>query len=86
MEGEHPGIPGLRRTEHPGAVEAGRRACKGPGGDCAGPEGGSYQGLCSFFKDSQTIQLCSYGATDHQFYLTSLLRNSEELIEQKTEK
>jgi len=71
MEGEHPGIPGLCRTEHPGAVEAGRRAREGPGNDSPGPEGGSYQGPCSFFKDSQTIQLCSQGTTDH---LSRLIR------------
>ncbi len=73
MEDEYPGIPGLRRTEHPGAVEAGRRAREGPSDDSPGPKGGSYQGLCSFFKDSQTIQFCSHGTTDHLFCLTRLL-------------
>ena len=76
MEGEHPGIPGLCRTEHPGAVEAGRRAREGPSHDCPGPGGGSYQVLCSFFKNSQTIQLCSQGTSDHLFSLTRLLQNS----------
>ncbi len=73
MEGEHPGIPGLCRTEHSGAVEAGRRAREGPGDNSPGPERGSYQGLCSFFKVLRAIQLCSQGATDHLSLLICLL-------------
>jgi len=73
MEGEHPGIPGLRRTEHPGAVEAGRRACEGPGDNSPGPEGGSYHGFCSFFKVLRAIQFCSQGTTDYLSRLICLL-------------
>ena len=55
MEDEHPGIPYLCGTEHPGAAEAGRQARKGSGSDSQDLEAGFSCSLCSFFKRPQAI-------------------------------